>query len=257
VRLSSAIVIRNTQLRADVHLLEISASTLAQTVLPGQYCMVRCGAEQASDPLLRRPFFIHSVRRGAGLCTLLVYVRGRGTAWLAAQQEGARLDVLGPLGRGWEIRPTTSTLLLVAQDQQIAAMALLAQTAIERDLSVTLIGHFQSAEDVYPPALLPPEVEYGIVTSDGSLGIADNLDTVLGENLSWADAAYCAVSRETATELYARFERLRGKHFAQALLLHPLVCGNGVCLTCSVETHSGAKLVCRDGPVFDLRELAR
>ncbi len=165
--------------------------------------------------------------------------------------------MLGPLGRGWEIRPTTSTLLLAAEDQQIAAVALLAQTAIERDLSVTLVGHFQTAKDVYPPALLPPEVEYDIVTSDGSLGIAGSLGSVLGENLQWADAAYCAVSRETSINLYARFERLRGKHFAQALLLHPLVCGNGVCLTCSVETYSGPKLVCRDGPVFDLRDVAR
>jgi dihydroorotate dehydrogenase electron transfer subunit len=257
MRLSSAIIIKNTQLRAGVHLLEMSAPILAQTMQPGQYCMIRCGPEQTSDPLLRRPFFIHSIRRGAGLCTLLVYVHGRGTSWLAAQQEGARLDMLGPLGRGWEMHPTTSTLLLIAEDQRIAAMTLLAQTAIERDLSVTLIGSFQSAIDVYSPALLPPEVEYVIVTSDGSLGIAGNPSSVLEENLPWADAAYCGVSHETAIDLYARFERLRGKHFAQALLLHPLVCGNGVCLTCSVETHSGSKLVCRDGPVFDLRDIAR
>jgi dihydroorotate dehydrogenase electron transfer subunit len=257
VRLDVAIVIRNMPVREGVTLLELSAPALAQTAQPGQYCMVRCGAEQASDPLLRRPFFIHGVRRGAGSITLLVYVRGRGTAWLAALREGARLDILGPLGRGWEIRPATSTLLLAAQDQQIAALTLLAQNAIERDLAVTLVGHFQSAADVYPPALLPPEVEYVIITADGSLGLAGNLDNVLDENLPWADAAYCAVSRETAIELYARFERLRGKHFAQALLMRPLVCGNGVCLTCNIETRSGSKLVCRDGPVFDLRDLAR
>jgi dihydroorotate dehydrogenase electron transfer subunit len=257
VRLSTAIVTRNTLLRAGVHLLEMSVPALAQTVQPGQYCMVRCGPQQASDPLLRRPFFIHSVRRAAGLCTLLVYVRERGTSWLAAQQEGACLDMLGPLGRGWEIRSTTSALLLASEDQQIAALALLAQVAVERDLSVTLVGHFQTAEDVYPPALLPPEVEYEIVTGDGSLGKAGKLSSVLGANLQWADAAYCAVSRETSAELYAHFERLRGKHFAQALLLHPLVCGNGVCLTCSVETHSGPKLICHDGPVFDLRDVAR
>jgi dihydroorotate dehydrogenase electron transfer subunit len=257
MRLDIAIVVKNTSVRAGAHLLELSAPWLAQTVQPGQFCMVRCGAEQASDPLLRRPFFIHGVRRGAGNVTLLVYVRGRGSAWLAGQHEGARLDMLGPLGRGWEMHPAVSALLLAAQDQQIAAMTLLAQHAIERDLSVTMIGHFQSADDVYPPALLPPEVEYVIVTRDGSLGLAGTIESALSENLPWADAAYCAVSRETAIALYAHFERLRGKHFAQALLLHPLTCGTGTCLTCSVETRSGPKLVCRDGPVFDLREIAR
>ncbi|TMB81367.1 MAG: hypothetical protein E6J48_08665 [Chloroflexi bacterium] len=37
----------------------------------------------------------------------------------------------------------------------------------------------------------------------------------------------------------------------------PLVCASGVCLSCSFETHSGVKVICRDGPVFDLREVAR
>ena len=105
--------------------------------------------------------------------------------------------------------------------------------------------------------MLPPEVEYHIITADGSLGEQGALREVLGDYLAWADAACCSVSRETAVVLYSTFERMRGRHFAQALVLRPLVCASGVCLSCSFETHSGVKVICRDGPVFDLREVAR
>src|SRR5258707_14287685 len=101
MRLSTASITVNTEIRRGVHLIEMHAPQLAQAAQPGQYCMVRCCDRVASDPLLRRPFFVHTVRRERGLCTLLVHVRGRGTAWLVKQQEGASLDILGPLGQGF------------------------------------------------------------------------------------------------------------------------------------------------------------
>jgi dihydroorotate dehydrogenase electron transfer subunit len=257
MRLYTATVTANKEVRAGARLLEVYAPQLAQSVQAGQYCMLRCSPAQASDPLLRRPFFIHSVQRHSGLCTLLVHVRGRGTSWLAAQREGSLLDVLGPIGHGWSIRPTVSNLLLVSEGMGITGLTYLAQTALEQELSVTLVAAYANEHDVYPPALLPPEVEYHIVTKDGTIGQRGDILSVLGTYVLWADAACLCIAQETSVALYAHFERLRLKHFAQAALLHPLVCGNGVCLTCSVETRSGAKLVCRDGPVFDLREIAR
>jgi dihydroorotate dehydrogenase electron transfer subunit len=257
VRLYTATVTANKEVRADARLIEMYVPQLAQSVQPGQYCMLRCSPAQASDPLLRRPFFIHSVQRHSGVCTLLVHVRGRGTSWLAAQREGSQLDVLGPMGHGWSIRSTVSNLLLVSEGMGITGLTYLAQTALEQEVSVTLVAAYENEHDVYPPALLPPEVEYHIVTRDGSTGQHGDILSILGTYAPWADAACLCVAQETAVAVYAHFERLRLKYFAQAALVQPLVCGNGVCLTCSVETRSGAKLVCRDGPVFDLREIAR
>ncbi len=258
MRLYTAIVTANKEVRSDARLIEMYVPQLAQSVQPGQYCMLRCSPAQASDPLLRRPFFIHSVQqRDAGRCSLLVHVRGRGTSWLATQREGSLLDILGPMGHGWSIRPTVSNLLLVSEGTGIAGLTFLAQTALEQELSVTLVAAYENEHEVYPPALLPPEVEYHIVTKDGSTGQQGDILSVLGTYVSWADAACLCVARETSVALYSHFERLRLKHFAQAALVRPLVCGNGVCLTCSVETRSGSRLVCRDGPVFDLREIAR
>ncbi len=257
MRLYIATVTANKEVCPDARVIEMYAPQLAQSVQPGQYCMVRCSPTNASDPLLRRPFFIHTVQRDSGICTLFVHVRGRGTSWLAAQREGSTLDVLGPMGHGWSIRPTVSNLLLVSEGAMIAGLTLLAQVALEQELAVTLVAAYESEEEVYPPALLPPEVEYHIVTRDGSTGQQGDVRSILGTYISWADAACLCVAHETSVAAYSQFERLRLKKFAQGAILHPLICGNGVCLTCTIATRSGPKLVCRDGPIFDLREIAR
>jgi dihydroorotate dehydrogenase electron transfer subunit len=46
-----------------------------------------------------------------------------------------------------------------------------------------------------------------------------------------------------------------GRRFAQALVVPPMPCGVGACQGCAVEVARGTKLVCIDGPVFDLLEL--
>lgn len=257
MRLHTATLIANTPIQTDLYLLELHTPQLAQAVAPGHYCMVRCCPAFAADPLLRRPFYIHSVQRTQGLCRLLVHIRGRGTAWLAQQAEGSTLDVLGPLGHGWNIHPTTRNLLLVNEGAFIPALTFLAQVALEQELAVTLVSKTTTVNEAYPPMLFPQEVEYHIVTTDGSSGQHGDLQQVLSPYLTWADAACCSVSRETALTLYTYFERLRKKNFAQCAYIQPLVCGSGACFACSVETRSGQKLVCRDGPIFDLRDLVR
>ncbi|GHO93473.1 dihydroorotate dehydrogenase B (NAD(+)), electron transfer subunit [Reticulibacter mediterranei] len=247
MRLSIAMITTNTILRPGVHLIEMKAPQLAQAVQPGQFCMVRCCHPQALDPLLRRPFFIHSVERSQGLCTLLVTVRGRGSAWLAQQQIGMHLDLFGPLGRGWQLPATVRNLLLIGEEAQMAALPMLVEVALRREMAVTLLSLSSSADEIYPPGLLPEEVEYHIVTED--------LLAEAGEYLTWADAVCCSVSRETLAGLYWRYERMRKHNFAQGVLLQPLACGSGVCLTCSVETRTGQQLVCRDGPIFAARKI--
>lgn len=272
MRLSLATLTANTEIRSGVHLIEMHAPQVAQSVQPGQFCMIRCCDPLATDPLLRRPFFLQSTQSTRQSCTLLIHVRGRGTTWLARQQEGATLDILSPLGHGWTIPPTARNLLLVNEGANIAPLTLLAQYAVEQECAVTLVSSSRSSNEVYSPALLPPEVEYHIITSDGSIGERGDIVTVLGNYLPWADAMFCSVSHETYAVLYNRYERLRlevpggyktrpstspakGTFTVQGVILRPLVCGSGVCLTCTIETHSGPKLLCRDGPVFNLREI--
>jgi dihydroorotate dehydrogenase electron transfer subunit len=250
MRLSSAAIISNIEIRPGLRLLELRSPYLAQTAQPGQYGMVRCCDALATDPLLRRPFFIHTTQHEQ--CSLLVAARGRGSTWLARQPEHATLDIMGPLGHGWEVPPTTRNLLLIAEGALLASLTLLAQMAIEQELAVTLLCQFASDTEIYPPTLLSPEIEYHVTTPDSG---AKPLIELVGDYLTWADTVFCAIPLATAQTLYQRYERLQDKHIAQCLVIHPFACASGVCLTCAIDTRTGSKLVCRDGPVFALGEV--
>lgn len=247
MRLALVPITANSEIAPGVHLLEVQAPQLARTVQPGQYCMVRCCDRLASDPLLRRPFFVHGSDPPRGVCRLLVSVRGRASAWLARQQVGMELDLLGPLGHGWSLQPETRNLLLIGEESVLAPLIFLTHRAIEQELSVTLLHCARSIEAAYPAALLPPEVEYQVLLGDP----ADQLQ----EYLNWADALCCSVSRETLQVLVQADPRWRARHFAQVVLWPLLACGTGICLGCQVETRHGSRLVCREGPVFALHEL--
>ena len=247
MRLASVPLTANSEIAPGVHLLEVQAPQLARAAQPGQYCMVRCCDTLASDPLLRRPFFVHDSDTARGLCRLLVSVRGRASAWLVRQQVGMELDVLGPLGHGWSLQPETRNLLLIGEDPVLAPLNFLARQAIERELSVTLLHCARSMEAGYPAALLPPEVEYQVLVG----APADQLK----EYVNWADAVCCSVSRETLLQISQADPRWQARHFVQIALWPLLACGSGMCLSCQVETRHGPQLVCREGPVFALNEL--
>ena len=249
---SSALLTSNTELFAGTHLLEAQAPQLARAVQPGQYCMLRCCDSLASDPFLRRPFFVAASEPERGVCRFLVHARGRASSWLARLQAGMPLDLLGPLGRGWTIRPEVRNLLLIGEEPVLAAVLSLTRGALEREIAVTLIQHAASVEQSYPPSLLPPEVEYQVFTD---LNEPEHFAAQVSEYLSWADAACCSVAERTIEVLMSSAARWRERHFAQGALWKPLICASGACLSCQVELRHGSRLLCRDGPIFALSDL--
>ncbi|MBQ3404763.1 MAG: dihydroorotate dehydrogenase electron transfer subunit, partial [Oscillospiraceae bacterium] len=75
----------------------ISAPEIADAARPGQFIHIKCGEER----ILRRPISICDV--GNGIIRIVFEVRGEGSRWLFNRHEGDVLDVLGPLGNGFDI----------------------------------------------------------------------------------------------------------------------------------------------------------
>ncbi|GAH88877.1 unnamed protein product, partial [marine sediment metagenome] len=101
---------RSSRIISSVHLIWLDCPEIAQEAKPGQFVMVRCGEESA----LPRPFSIHQVNDGSIALFFNVWKDGKGTHWLAQCQIGDNIDLLGPLGNGFLIRPTSHKLLLLA-----------------------------------------------------------------------------------------------------------------------------------------------
>ena len=105
-----------------------------------------------------------------GIITIHFRTIGRGTEWFTHLRPGDPIDMLGPLGRPFEVDPRSRHLLLIAGGLGMAGVRYLADEAIRDGRQVTLLFGAASARDVYPSSLLPDEVEYVIATDDGSVG---------------------------------------------------------------------------------------
>jgi len=93
-------IVRREQVADNIYRFTVKAPDIATGSKPGQFVMVRTA--EGLDPLLRRPFSIHQVAEG-GLVQILFNVIGKGTQALAGMEAGRKLDILGPIGRGYTI----------------------------------------------------------------------------------------------------------------------------------------------------------
>ncbi len=106
-------------------------------VRAGQFVHVR--TPDYSGLVLRRPFSINTIDRANGQMTIHFRITGKGTEWLARARPGEVIDMLGPLGRPFEVDPRTRHVLLVAGGLGMAGVRALADEALEAGRQVTLL----------------------------------------------------------------------------------------------------------------------
>jgi dihydroorotate dehydrogenase electron transfer subunit len=256
------------------------APSLATGSRAGQFVHVKAG--DLSGLVLRRPFSINTADPGSGTITIHFRTVGRGTEWFTHLRPGDVIDMLGPLGRPFEVDSRSQHLLLVAGGLGMAGVRALADEAIRDGRQVTLLFGAASARDVYPTSLLPDEVEYVVATDDGSMGHHGFVTELVPEYEAWADQAFAcgpepmlrALARLAATRRarlgVARLGRKRGagkgdpagspaarrKAFLQVSMEQRMGCAVGACLGCVVMATSGTpQRVCREGPVFASEEI--
>ncbi len=238
-------VISSTEVTPGVYLTWLESPEIASTARPGQFVMVRCGEET----VLRRPLTIHQVDSSQTSLALLFKVVGKGTGWLSGLQAGDTLDLLGPLGNGYHILPTSHHLLLVAGGIGIAPLVFLAQDAASKGYPVRLLYGAATASHLCSMSELPEEIDITLCTDDGTRGECGKVTRQLSAHIDWADQVF-ACGPALMYNTIADQLRLKAKPL-QISLEERMGCGLGVCYGCTVRMKSGLKQVCQDGPVFD------
>ncbi len=257
----------------------IHAPGIASSARAGQFVQIR-SVTDAGLPLLR-PAPINTADATSGIVTIHVR-RAPGRTGAPRRRTGDILEVLGPLGRPFEVDPRARHLLLIAGGLGIAGVRSLADEAIRAGRQVTLLFGASSARDVYPSSLLPDEVEYVIATDDGSVGRRGAVTDLVPDYEAWADQAFAsgslvmlgAVARLAAGRRQrlgvAKLGRKRGagrvdpagspaarrKAFLQVSIEQSMGCAVAACLGCALMGPSGTpQRVCREGPVFAADEI--
>ncbi len=221
---------------------------IAEEARPGQFVMVNCG-----DTTLPRPFSINRTS-GSGEISLFIAVleNGTGTEWLAERKPGDTVKVLGPLGNGYKIEETSHNILLVGGGMGIAPLVFLAEDAVRKGTSVTLMYGTQN-KDRYPVEGILPQVNIIDATEDGSKGHHGMITELVPEHIDKADQVF--ICGPLAMYKYIHRQDIIKEKPAQVSLEVRMACGRGICYGCTIQTVKGKKRVCEDGPVFDFGDI--
>ena len=226
----------------------------AASCQPGQFVHVRCG-----EGLLRRPFSFYRVQRDA--VSLLYHVKGKGTRWMSRLTVGDTLDVLGPLGRGFEPPQPGDRTLLVGGGVGMAPLAHFVQVhgATHR---IWAVAGFRSANLV---AGLDPfyatDIPLSVFTDDGTFGRAGRVTDGLAEAISQHGITrVLTCGPDPMMRRVAEIARDQGVR-CEVSVERPMGCGIGICLGCVVPlTNPDGSIrydrACQEGPVFPAEAIA-
>ena len=242
-------VVHNEKLTDRVYAVTISCPEIAGAARPGQFINIKCGA----DSLLRRPISICGVDEDE--IRFVFEVKGAGTSWLSRRVPGRRLDVLGPLGNGYHIPDGdiivvgggvgTPPLLFAAASSTGAVSAVI---GFSDSRAVILRNEFETVCD-----------SVCVTTDDGSSGIRGTVSGPLTELLEKGGnkpvlACGPQLMLRAVADICDRFGAP-----CQVSMEERMACGVGACVVCACATQrdgaQGMSLVCKDGPVFDAREV--
>ena len=247
------IIISNREVAPGHFKMSLEAEGKIKEAKPGQFLHIKVDGE----PFLRRPFSLHRIY-GSNV-DILYRVVGRGTQALSQKKAGAALDILGPLGNGFEIREAKNHIL-VGGGVGIAPLFALAEALLNFSYRIYLIIGVRTREQ-----LLCKEDFAGlgcdvvVTTEDGTAGKKGMATDILKEILFSLPPRETAIYSSGPAEMLAEVCRIANAAsvFCQISLERVICCGIGACLGCVIETAAGYRRVCTEGPVFRSDEIFR
>ncbi|RJO65565.1 MAG: dihydroorotate dehydrogenase electron transfer subunit [Candidatus Omnitrophota bacterium] len=263
MHLEKATLLYNKPLGKNYFRLACNAAKIANDAVPGQFVSVKIN--NTHEPFLRRPFGIHKVD-GCRI-EILYEAVGEGTRLLSKNKQGSFLDILGPLGNGYDYRYALirhKTPVLVAGGMGVAPLFFLAEKLVRslgrkvRHSPRVLLGAKSKNQILCEKEFKKIGCSVTIATDNGSAGFKGKVTDLLKQTLSTLDcplstALYACGPRPMLAEV----SRISRKHgiFTQVSLEEHMACGIGACLGCVVKTKDGYKRVCKEGPVFNSEEI--
>ncbi|MCL2141016.1 MAG: dihydroorotate dehydrogenase electron transfer subunit [Dehalococcoidia bacterium] len=241
-------IVFSQQIAHGLHLLQVEAPQITLSAKAGQFVMLHCDG----GAFLRRPLSIHRINYGKKWVSFLFAVVGKGTQWLAQTKAGAHVDLLGPLGNGFNLLPTTKSILLLAGGLGLAPLVFLADEAIRQGMKVSL-AYGTSTAQRYDRRELPLNINLIEYSDDGSYGKRGAVTECLPSLVDEVEQVFACGPLPMYRAL-ACHPCLAGKN-VQVSLETRMACGLGVCNGCTIKTYSGNKQVCNHGPVFALSEV--
>jgi dihydroorotate dehydrogenase electron transfer subunit len=271
-------VVENVRLARDTYRVRFNCPELARRVVPGQFLMLRLAG--VNDPILGRPLALYDTvlnEAGDPVGVDVVYlVVGKMTTKLAQLGPGAKLEVWGPLGNGFDPVATDHMIMVAGGIGQTPFMALGRELmglrrygeprrTAELPKHVTFCYGARNSEYLAGiEDFRALGIDLRISTDDGSAGHRGFVTDLLRATLDEASAAgrtaqVVCCGPEKMMEAVAHLSGERGVP-CRLSLETPMACGIGICFSCVTKVKDDAgewdyRRTCVEGPVFDAEKI--
>ena len=232
-------------------MLKIYSPDIASIIKPGEFLNVK--VSQTLYPLLRRPFSVCDVE--GDYIFLLFNIFGEGTRILAHKHIDDLIDMLGPLGNGFNLEGDYDTAIIVAGGLGVAPFPYLTRKLNTGKGIYSFIGG-RTHSDV---------ITYGmknvtVATEDGSLGFKGNIVELFQHDFNNIKSEKIKIFACGPNAMLSSLKKfcIENNLECEASTECAMACGFGICQGCPIESANNSDkylLVCKDGPVFNLRDV--
>jgi len=251
-------VLLHRRIGPDYFRLRLLCPEVARPAHPGQFAMLR--VSEWRDPFLRRPFgfcriFSPKGRRvrpeDEGAVEIWYKVVGRGTALMSQIREGQRVDLLGPLGKGFWAAEGKKQAILVgggigiaplmawAEELQLGRRKMKRPPKISEEAQevLILIGGKNAEEILGVREFKQMGFEPQVATEDGRLGMQGLATDLLERELLTQGPAAAAIYACGPIPMLTRVAQIAEQFDVpcQVLVESRMACGIGACLGCAVK----------------------
>lgn len=244
-------VVETLQVHENIFIQKIHSPEIARIVKPGQFLNVRVSIN--SFPLLRRPFSICDVD-GENIF-LMFNVLGEGTKILANKQKGDLIDILGPLGNGFNLNGDYKNAIIVAGGLGSAPFPFVTRIIKDSKNILSFVGG-RSKQDIITYGMQNVQVS----TDDGSNGFKGNVVQLLEKNLEMVDIKATKIFACGPNAMLRTLKDfcIKNNLDCEVSTESAMACGFGICQGCPIESTTNDDkylLVCKDGPVFNVKDV--
>jgi dihydroorotate dehydrogenase electron transfer subunit len=258
---NSAKILANTKIKGSYYKLIVKDARICRICRPGQFLMLKVA--ESRELLLRRPLSIHRVDKEK---IEMLYERvGKGTELLSQRKANEFLDVIGPMGNGFNLpgKSRQPGVVLVAGGMGVAPLVFLAQRFAagkpksEQARIQVFIGARTKQQLLCEKEFKKLGCDVKIATDDGSAGFSGRVTGLLERALLNQGFQRTIVYACGPKPMLRELVRICRKKLipCQVSLEEHMACGIGACLGCVVNTVDGYKRVCKEGPVFEAEKL--
>ena len=247
----NAPVEKTIELDNKIFLLKIRCAEIASIIRPGQFLNIK--VSKTIYPLLRRPFSVCDVE--GEFFYLMFNILGEGTKILAEKHFGDTIDVLGPLGNGFNINGSYDTAVIVGGGLGAAPFPYLIREIGNNKKVYSFIGG-KTHNDV---------ITYGmknisIATDDGSLGYKGTIVDLLQESIELLKSSKIKIFACGPNAMLRSLKDfcIKNNFDCEVSTECAMACGFGICQGCPIESAKQSDkylLVCKDGPVFNVKDV--